>query len=96
MDSVGVFTSVVGQLDGSCISHCGPFHHNVEFESVAGSTHFEMRSTGLDGDGTCLHVAEAVSSCIVAILLPTMSSICLMDPVSMSIQWKTLSMSMTH
>ena len=74
----------------------GPFHHSVYVDRVAGLTPLQMRSTGLDGDGTCLHVAEAVSSCIVETLLPRMSSICLMDPVSLSIQRKNLSMSMTH
>jgi hypothetical protein len=32
--SVGVLTSVVGQVDGSCSSHCGPFQHNVEFKEL--------------------------------------------------------------
>jgi hypothetical protein len=35
-------------LDGSCDSHCGPFHHNVDVASVVGSIPLEMRSAGLD------------------------------------------------
>ena len=46
--SVGVLTSVAGQLDGSFVSHCGPFHHSVDVDKVAGSTPFEMRSAGMD------------------------------------------------
>ena len=46
--SVGVLTSVVGQLDGSCESHCGPFHHGVDVDNVEGSIPLEMRSAGLD------------------------------------------------
>ena len=41
--SVGVLTSVVGQLDGSCVSHCGPFHHSVDVERFVGSTPLETR-----------------------------------------------------
>jgi len=88
--SVGVLNSVVGQLDGSCESHCGPFYHSVDVASVDGSIPLEMRSAGLDWDGTCLHVAEDVSSWMVATLLPT-NVFHLMDPVSMSKQWKCLS-----
>jgi len=46
--SVGVLISVVGQLDGSCESHCGPFHHSVDVDSIVGSIPLEMRSGGLD------------------------------------------------
>jgi hypothetical protein len=46
--SVGVLNSVVGQLDGSCKSQCGPFHHSVDVASVEGSFPLEMRSAGLD------------------------------------------------
>jgi len=42
--SVGVLISIVGQLDGSCESHCGPFHHSVDVDSVVGSIPLEMRS----------------------------------------------------
>ena len=45
---MGVLTSVAGQLHGSCVSHCGPFHHSVDVDRVAGSTHLEMTSAGLD------------------------------------------------
>jgi hypothetical protein len=69
--SVGVLTSVADQLNGSFVSHCGPFHHSVDVDKVAGSTPFEMKSAGLDWDSTCLHVAEAVSSWMMATLLPT-------------------------
>jgi len=69
--SVGVLNSVVGQLHGSCNSHCGPFHHSVDVVSVEGSIPLEIRSAGLDCDGTCLHVAEDVSSWIVVTRLPT-------------------------
>jgi len=48
MLSVGVLISVVGQLDGSCESHCGPFHHSVDVDRVVGSNLLEMRSAGLD------------------------------------------------
>ena len=41
--SVGVLISVVGQLDGSCESHCGPFHHSVDVDRVVGSIPFEMK-----------------------------------------------------
>jgi hypothetical protein len=60
--SVGALTSVAGQLDGSCESYCGPFHHNVQIESVVGSVPLEIKSAGLDCVGTCFHVAVAVSS----------------------------------
>jgi hypothetical protein len=40
----------------------------------------------LDWFGICIQVAEAVSSCMMATCL-LMFSICLMDPVSMSVQW---------
>jgi len=46
--SVGVINSVVGQLDGSCESRCGPFHHNVDVASVEGSIPLDMRLAGLD------------------------------------------------
>ena len=59
--SVGVSISVVGQVDGSCESHCGPFHHSVDADN-AGSIPLDMRSAGLDLDGICIHVAAAVSS----------------------------------
>ena len=59
--SVGELISVIGQLDDFCESHCGPFHHSVDVDNV-GSIPLDMRSAGLDCDGTCLHVAAAVSS----------------------------------
>ena len=46
--SVGELISVVGQLDGSCESHYGPFHHIVDVDSVMGSIPLDMRSAGLD------------------------------------------------
>jgi hypothetical protein len=46
--SVGTLVSVVGQLDGSCDSHCGTFHHNVDDDNAEGSSPLEMRSAGLD------------------------------------------------
>ena len=46
--SVGLLKSVVGQLDGSCVSHCGPLHHNVADDKLVGSTALQMRSAGLD------------------------------------------------
>jgi len=46
--SVGVLSSVVGQLDGSCESHCGPFYHSVDVDNVECSVPLEMRSAGLD------------------------------------------------
>ena len=46
--SVVVFISVVGQLDGSCESHSGPFHHSVDVDRVVVSNPLEMRSAGLD------------------------------------------------
>ena len=69
--SVVVVASVVGQLDGSCDDLCGPFLHGVDVGSVEGSIPFEMRSAGLDWNGTCLHIAEEVSSWMMATLLPT-------------------------
>ena len=46
--SVGVLIYVVGQRDGSCESHCGPFHHSVDVDRVVGSIPLEIRSAGLD------------------------------------------------
>jgi len=46
--SLGLLNCVVGQLNGSCVSHCGPFHHNVADDKLVGSTPLEMRSAGLD------------------------------------------------
>ena len=46
--SVGVLISVVGQLDGSCESHYGPFHHSVDVYRVVGSIPLEMILAGLD------------------------------------------------
>jgi len=46
--SVGVLISDVGQLDGSCESHCGPFYLSVNVDSVVGSLPLEMRSAGLN------------------------------------------------
>jgi hypothetical protein len=43
----------------------------VNVDNVVGSTPVEIRSAGLDWVGTCLKVAEAVSSCMKATLLPT-------------------------
>ena len=60
--SVGILNSAVGQQNGSCDSHDGPFHHSVDVVSVVGSIPLEIRSAGLDCDGTCLHVAVDVSS----------------------------------
>ena len=60
--SVGIVISVTGQLDGSCESHCGPFHQSVDVDRVNGSITLEMRPAGMNWDGTCLHVATAVSS----------------------------------
>jgi hypothetical protein len=71
ISSVEMLNSAVGQLDGSSRSHCGPFHHSVDVASVAGSIPLEIRSAGLAWDGTCLHVAEDVSFCIMVIRLPT-------------------------
>ena len=45
--SVGVLSAVADQLDGSCISHCGPFHHSVDVERVVGSTPLEISRIGL-------------------------------------------------
>jgi len=56
--SVGVLTSVVGQLDGSCDSHCGPFHHNVDDENDVCSLLLDTGSEQLNREGTCLHVAD--------------------------------------
>jgi hypothetical protein len=46
--SEGGLKSAAGQLDGSCVSHCGPFHHNVDLDNVEGSTPLETRSAGLE------------------------------------------------
>ena len=46
--SIGELVSVVGQLDVSCESHCGPFHHSVDVDSVVGSIPLDMRSAELD------------------------------------------------
>ena len=54
--------SVIVQLDGSCESHSGPFHHSVDVDSVVGSIPLDIRSAEMDCVGTCLHVAAAVSS----------------------------------
>ena len=45
---VGVLISIILQLDGSCESHCGPFHHSVDVESVVGSVPLDIRSAALD------------------------------------------------
>jgi hypothetical protein len=45
---VGVLNSVADQLDGSCESHCGPFDHSVDVDSVVGSVPLDLRSAGLD------------------------------------------------
>jgi len=45
---VGVLNSVLVHLDGCCVSHCGPFHHSVDFDSVVCSIPLEMRSAELD------------------------------------------------
>ena len=50
--ALGMATSVLGQLDGCCVSNCGPFHLSVNVESVIGSTPLEMRSASLEIDGT--------------------------------------------
>ena len=46
--SLGQLKSVVDQLYGSGVSHCGPFHHNVADDKLVGSTPLEMRSAGLN------------------------------------------------
>jgi len=56
--SACVLTSVVDQLDGSCESHCGPFHHSVDVDNIEGSIPLEMRTAELDSDGTYLHITE--------------------------------------
>jgi hypothetical protein len=66
-----VLYSVAGHLDGSCVSHCGPFHHSVDVDNVVGSLPLDIRTAGLDLVGTCLQVAETFSSCMMATLLPT-------------------------
>jgi len=45
---VGALIYVIGKLDGSCESHCGPFHHSVDVDRVVGSIPLEMRSAELD------------------------------------------------
>ena len=94
--SVAVLTSVADQLNGPFLSHCGPFHHSVDVDKVAGSTPSDMRSAGLDLDGTCLHVAEAVSSWMMATLLPTDIFHLFGGPCIHVNTWKNLSMSRTH
>ena len=66
-----MLTTVLGQSDGCCVSHCGPFHPSVDVDCAVASMPREMRSAGLELVGTCLHVAAAVFSCIRATLLPT-------------------------
>ena len=46
--TVDQFISVVGKVDGSCESHCGPFHHIVDVDSEVGSIPLDMRSAELD------------------------------------------------
>jgi len=60
--TLGVIISVVGQLDGFCESHCCPFQHSVDVDRIVGSIPLEIRSAGLDRDGTSLHESDAVSS----------------------------------
>jgi len=60
--SVCVLNSVVGQLDASCESHCGPFHHSMDVERVQCSIPLEMGSDDLDSDGPCQHEADAFSA----------------------------------
>ena len=93
--SVGVLTSVAGQLDGSCVRHCGPFHHSVDVDRVAGSTPLEIRSARLDWDGTCLYVAEAISSWMMTTLFPT-NVFHLWWTLYPSVKRKYLSMGRTH
>jgi len=68
---VCVLISVLGQLNGSSESYCGPFHQSVDVESVVGSIFLEMRSTRFDRNGTCLHEFHALSSRMLATFLPT-------------------------
>ena len=46
--SVGVVISVIGKLNGSCESQCGPFYQGVDVDIVVGSIRLEMRSPGLE------------------------------------------------
>jgi len=57
-------------------------------------TSHEVRSTGLNWDGTCLHNAEDVSYFMMSTLLPT-DVFQLVDSVSLSRQWKNQS-KITH
>ena len=54
--------SLEGQVDESWSSQSGPCCHNAAVANVVGSVPLEMRSAGLDEDGTCLHVALEVAS----------------------------------
>jgi hypothetical protein len=46
--SVWALKTAVGQLDGSYDSHCGPFHHTVDDESVVAPVPLDIRSAGLN------------------------------------------------
>jgi hypothetical protein len=71
MFSIEALKFIRGQEDGSCNSHYGPRHHNVDMDNIVGLIPLEIRSAELDSIGTCRQHTAAVSSCILATLLPT-------------------------
>ena len=59
---MGGSISVVGQLHSSYESHCVPFHHSVDVDSIVCSILLKMISARLDCEGTFFHEADVVSS----------------------------------
>jgi hypothetical protein len=41
--SVELLTSILGQLEGSCESYCGLFHHSMDFADIVETILLEMR-----------------------------------------------------
>jgi hypothetical protein len=46
--SVEVLISKLGQADGFCNCHCGPFHHSADDERAASSVPCDIKLAGLD------------------------------------------------
>ena len=60
--SVAILKSREGQWDASCNNHSGPCPHSGVANKTVGLMPLEIRSAGLEDDGTCRHVAPIVAS----------------------------------
>ena len=66
--SVRVLTTAVGQLDGSCESHCCPFHHSADVESVVSS--ITTTTTSSSSSSSNSRISSSVEVEVVVVVVP--------------------------